>query len=85
MRVKLLGSLKSLMGGGIIEFEMKQVFPKDLLRAINDLASRSEKETVDPSAVMFIVNGSALELKENQAQVIREEDEIVLLPISHGG
>ncbi len=83
--MKFLGPLKSLIGNETVELTKKEVLLKDLLGAINEVSPVSEKELLDPSGIIFIVNGSALEMQEHRAQLLKEGDEIILLPISHGG
>ena len=85
IKVKLLGPLKSLIGGEIIELKKNEVCLGDLMGAINDVSSLPETEFPDPSGIIIIVNGSALEVQDNKSQILKDGDEIILLPVSHGG
>ena len=83
--MKFLGPLKSLIGNETVELTKNEVRLEDLMGAINEVAPLSEKEFLDPSGIIFIVNGSALEMQENKSQLLKDGDEIILLPVSHGG
>jgi len=83
--VKFLGPLKSLIGDETVELTKNEVRLEDLMGAINEVAPLPEKESLDPSGIIFIVNGSALEMQENKSQLLKGGDEIILLPVAHGG
>ena len=85
LKVKFLGPLKSLIGSESIELTKKEVRLEDLMEAINEVSPQSEKEGLDPSGIIFIVNGSALEMQEDKSRLLRDGDEIILLPVAHGG
>ncbi len=83
--MKFLGPLKSLIGDETVELTKNEVRLEDLMEAINEVAPLPEKEFLDPSGIIFIVNGSALEMQENKSQLLKDGDEIILLPVAHGG
>ena len=83
--MKFLGPLKSLIGDETIELTQNEVRLEDLMEAINEVSTVSEKEFLDPSGIIFIVNGAALEMQENKSQLLKDGDEIILLPVAHGG
>ncbi len=85
LKVKFLGPLKSLIGDETVELTKNEVRLEDLMGAINEVAPLPEKEFLDPSGIIFIVNGSALEMQENKLQLLKDGDEIILLPVAHGG
>ncbi len=83
--MKFLGPLKSLIGDETIELTKNEVRLEDLMEAINEVSTVSEKEFLDPSGIIFIINGAALEMQENKSQLLKDGDEIILLPVAHGG
>jgi len=85
LKVKFLGPLKSLFGHESVELTKNEVRLEDLMGAINEVSPQSEKEGLDPSGILFIVNGSALEMRLDKSRLLKEGDEIILLPVAHGG
>ncbi len=85
LKVKFLGPLKSIIGNESVELTKNEVPLEDLMDAINEVSPQSEKGGLDPSGILFIVNGSALEMQDDRARILKDGDEIVLLPVAHGG
>ncbi len=85
LKVKFLGPLKSLIGNESVELTKNEVLLENLIEAIYEVAPQSENEGLDPSGILFIVNGSAVEMQEDRSRLLKDGDEIILLPVAHGG
>lgn len=85
LKVKFLGPLKSLIGNESVELTKNEVLLENLIEAIYEVAPQSENEGLDPSGILFIVNGSTVEMQEDRSRLLKDGDEIILLPVAHGG
>ncbi len=85
LKVKFLGPLKSIIGNESLVLTKNEVPLEDLMDAIHEVSPQTEKGDLDPSGILFIVNGSALEMQEDRSRVLKDGDEIILLPVAHGG
>jgi len=93
VKVKLLGVFRELSGKNrvIIEFE-DAVTMREVVRKLTETLPSKFKETlIDPELgdprpnALILVNGKEVGVLQGLQTIIDDGDEMVLLPVAHGG
>ena len=92
VNVRLLGVLRGVSGRSRITLEIEQpTVRKVLLKLMDSLSPEAKQLLVDPEIrdprpnTIILVNGKEISVLKGLETEVIEEDEIVLIPVSHGG
>lgn len=92
VNVRLLGVLRGVSGRSRITLEIKQPTVRKVLRKLTDsLSPEAQRLLLDPEIrdprpnTIILVNGKEISVLKGLETEVKEEDEIVLIPVSHGG
>jgi molybdopterin converting factor small subunit len=81
--VKVLGGLKQILGSERIQIS-EEYLPKDeVLNRLQALAAPGEVALLGKGNVILMINGS--EASVSNKTVVEDSDEIVVIPVAHGG
>ena len=92
MRVKLLGIFRKERGEGHISVKMDS--PASVIQIIHKIAESSpglRRVLIDPELgdprpnALILVNGREISALEGLETVVEDGDEVVLIPVTHGG
>ena len=84
VKVLLHGTLKTIAGKKELIIKTKRLsnLLKQLKTLIPDLLNHREKIS---ATYLFLLNGKDIRLYEDEDIVLNENDEIEIIPVSHGG
>ena len=91
VNVRLLGVLRGVSGRSRITVEIEHPTIGKVLQALMDSMPPEAKQLVDPEIrdprpdTIILVNGKEISVLKGLETEVKEEDEIVLIPVSHGG
>lgn len=94
INVKLIGLLRGLAGKDIFEIEVEGM--KKITTLLDELLEKAGREeftraVVDPELgsprpnLLILINGREISSLSGLETVVSEGDEVVLVPVSHGG
>lgn len=90
--VRFVGSLRSLAGRGKIILKMERDTPlKDVVKLIGEKFPEMGKAIIDPELgdprpnTLIVVNGKEISVLNGLETLLRNGDEVVFIPVSHGG
>lgn len=81
IRVKLFGNLKRVLEKSEIEIENV----KTVADLLNFISKMIKSETIQLSNTLVIVNGIEVSTLQREETMLKDGDEIVLIPVVHGG
>ena len=93
VKVRLLGVFRGLSGRGqlLIELEKPAVVREVVQKLIESFPPEFNRVLIDPELndprpnALILVNGKEVGVLEGLETEVKEGDEIVLIPVSHGG
>ena len=93
IKVRLLGVFRELSGKSrvTIEFEDTVSVRKVVQRLTESLSSRLKETLIDPELsdprpnALILVNGKEIGVLQGLQTILDDNDEVVLLPVAHGG
>jgi len=92
VKVKFVGSFRSLAGRSAFELELKKIMPmsevvKSLVRKIPSLSHVLVDASIETpkTSMLVLVNGKEISVLNRFDTVIKDGDEIVFVPVVHGG
>jgi len=81
IKVRAYGHIRSSLGKDEFEINRDEMEVKEILNTIRF----SLKLELSLPALLIIVNGVEISALEKENTVVKSSDEIVLIPVSHGG
>ncbi|MCP8304015.1 MAG: MoaD/ThiS family protein [archaeon] len=81
IRVRAHGHIGTALGKAEFEIYRDEMKVKEVLEVITS----SSKLKISPPAVLIAVNGVEISALDQEDTVVKSGDEIVLIPVSHGG
>lgn len=84
IRVRSLGYIRSLVGEEV-EIEAEALSASEIIRRVTNLQRGMKGVTFDTTNTLVVVNGVEISALDGAETVIREGDEVVLIPAAHGG
>jgi MoaD family protein len=92
VRVKFTGSFRSLSGKNVFELRLGGSSPiRDVVRNVVEELPKLKAALIDPESenpknnLLIIVNGKEISVLERFETMIKDGDEVVFVPIVHGG
>jgi len=92
VNVKFIGSLHSLSGKNSVELRLTRLCRiRDLIQMIAEELPRLGSALIDPKSespktnLLIIVNGQEMSVLDGFETSIKDGDEVVLVPVVHGG
>jgi MoaD family protein len=93
IKIKLLGVFRELSGKNRVTAEFKDaVTVRKVLQKLTEILSSKFKETlIDPELndprpnALILVNGKEIGVLQGLQTILDDGDEMVLLPVAHGG
>lgn len=90
--VKFMGSFRSLSGKKMLELRLEGYSPiRDVVKMIAEELPKLKPALIDPESespktnVLVIVNGKEMSVLDRFETIIKDGDELVFVPIVHGG
>jgi MoaD family protein len=90
--VKFIGSFRSLSGKSMLELRFGGSSPiRDVVKMIVEELPKLEPALIDPESenpktnLLVIVNGREISVLDRFETMIKDGDEVVFVPIVHGG
>jgi len=90
--VKFVGSFRSLSGKNMLELRLEGSSPiRNVVKMITEELPRLEPALIDPESqspktnVLVLVNGKEMSVLDRFETIIKDGDELVFVPIVHGG
>jgi len=92
VRVKFTGSFRSLSGKNALELRLGGSSPiRDVVKMVVEELPRLAPALIDPESenpradLLIIVNGKEMSIMDRFETLIKDGDEVVFVPIVHGG
>ncbi|RLI34950.1 hypothetical protein DRO55_05835 [Candidatus Bathyarchaeota archaeon] len=92
VKVKFIGIFKGALGGGEASIKLKEESPlRELIRELAKLSPRLGHMLIDPELgdprpnAVILVNGMEITILNGLDTRMRNGDEVVLIPVTHGG
>jgi len=92
VRVKFTGSFRCLSGKNMLELRLGGSSPlRDVVKMIVEELPKLEPALIDPefenpkTNLLIIVNGKEMSVLDRFETIIEDGDEVVFVPIVHGG
>lgn len=88
VKVMMMGTLRRMMGGGIIELTIKP--PAEVAHVIHSLSEFLGGEAlIDPkhlqAEALILINGVEINNLEGLKTQVEDGDMLVIIPVTHGG
>lgn len=90
--VKFIGSFRSLSGKNMLELRLEGSSPiRDVVKMIAEELPKLGPALIDPESespkanVLVLVNGKEVSVLDRFETMIKDGDEVVFVPIVHGG
>ena len=90
--VKFIGSFRSLSGKDTLELRLERPCQiRDIIKMITEELPELEPALIDPKSessktnLLIIVNGQEISVLDGFETSIKDGDEVILVPIVHGG
>ena len=86
IKVKVLGPIKDIIGKNEFNIETSPKKLKDIIQELSSLTKQSsEKISYDEGNLLIMINGVESSILGNEESIINDGDELVLIPVIHGG
>jgi molybdopterin converting factor small subunit len=92
VKVRLLGIYRGVSGKSLISLKLQQPTVREAIQTLAELLSpEAKKLLIDPelndprSTALIIVNRKEISALEGLETKIKEGDELILIPVVHGG
>ena len=92
IKIKFMGSFRSAAGESALELELEKIMPmsqvvKSIVRIIPNLSHALVDASVENprTSMLVLVNGKEISVLNRFDTVIKDGDEIVFVPVVHGG
>ena len=92
VRVKFIGIFKGAFGGSEASIKLREESPlRELIRKLAKLSPRLGRMLIDPELgdprpnAVILVNGMEITILNGLDTRMRNGDEVVLIPVTHGG
>ncbi|MCX8192015.1 MAG: MoaD/ThiS family protein [Nitrososphaerales archaeon] len=82
VKIKLLGSLRAILGKSEVEIENVKTV-SDLLNSLKMVGDK--RVNLQLSNTLIIVNGTEVSALQGLNTNLKDDDDIVLIPVIHGG
>jgi molybdopterin synthase sulfur carrier subunit len=89
---RFVGSFRNLAGKSKIPLELAEGVPlKEAIRRIVEKFPKMERALIDPELgdprpnTLIIVNGKEISILKGLETLLKDGDEVVFVPVSHGG
>jgi molybdopterin converting factor small subunit len=90
--VKFIGSFRSLSRKNKLELRLEESSPiRDVVKRIVEELPELEQAFIDPESespktnMLVLVNGKEISVLDRLETMIKDEDEVVFVPVVHGG
>lgn len=84
IRIKAIGGLPAAIGKRDLVLDRESMTVKDLFAFLTSLASR-ESAPLDSSNTLVLVDGVEISALEEEETLIHAGNEVLLIPVAHGG
>jgi len=85
IRVKFFGHIRTSVGEEKLEFPDDEMKTSELVEKVRELGRRDPRMGFTVYNTLVIVNGSSAFTAASDDRLLKDGDEVVLLPFSHGG
>jgi MoaD family protein len=92
VNVKLLGVLRGVSGKSVISLKLEKSTVQAMIQKLADsLPKEAKKLFLDSdlnylgSNMLILINGQEISVRKGLETEIKEDDEVVVIPVSHGG
>jgi molybdopterin converting factor small subunit len=92
VKIRLLGSYRGLLKKGLISLTLEHPTVREAIKTLAlSLPLETKKLLIDPELndprpnALILVNGKEVSALEGLETRIKQDDELTLIPISHGG
>ena len=85
IRVKCVGHIRTSLGAETVELEDEEIGSVDLMGRLREMASGDPKLGFTKFNTLIIVNGGYAFTAAAEDRKLKDGDEVLLLPFSHGG
>jgi MoaD family protein len=90
--VKFIGALRGISGKGKLTIELeKEMSLSELVKKIVEKEPKLKRALIDPELedprpnALILVNGREISVLKGLETVVRDKDEVVFVPVIHGG
>ncbi|MEM0007096.1 MAG: MoaD/ThiS family protein [Candidatus Bathyarchaeia archaeon] len=92
VNIRFVGSFRNITSKGKVTLELSEGAQlKEALKRITEVFPKMERVLIDPELgdprpnTLIIVNGREISVLKGLETVLKDGDEVVLVPVSHGG
>ena len=92
VKIRVIGVFKELFGNKLLTIELKEnATVKNLVQKLADSFTNKSKRLIDSevndllSNALILVNGKEISVLNGLETIVSDSDEVVFLPVSHGG
>jgi len=92
VKVRLLGSFRGLSGKSELSLKLEQATVKNVIQTLaKSLSTEARRMLIDPELndprpnALILLNGKEINVLNGLETQVEEDDEVTLIPISHGG
>lgn len=85
IKVRALGPLKALLGRGELELGLDEVEIEGLIEEVGRSVKDARRAEITPSSLLIAVNGVEISALKGVKTIVGKGDEVVLIPVVHGG
>lgn len=83
IKVRLFGQVRNMLGKSELTLELKNIKVSDLLNELEKLNKSSESLITQKFLIM--VNGHEISTLNGKETIIKDKDEVTMIPVTHGG
>jgi len=91
VKVKLIGVFKEIFGEGSVFLKVDSTMLKEVILKITEISPRLKEVLFDPELddprpnAVILLNGTEINLFGGLKTPVKDGDEIVIIPVIHGG
>jgi len=85
IRVRAVGHIRTSLGAETLEIEEKDIGAGELIDRLRESASKDSRVGFTRFNTLIVVNGGEAFTAAASERRLKDGDEVVLLPFSHGG